>query len=172
MKMLYVLLLATTNAMASLVNLQGGEFFMGEELYNEHRTGKICFVTIQNVQPLVSKGIHCNQIQATIGFSTHSELNNNDGLSMASRITNRDTPEYKFKRSCAERVPGSNADILGISEEGLYNQLFSWNGKVDGYSLDYFVTFGYESKQPVRTRLHVMNWYKEYNLDCINLKKN
>lgn len=47
---------------SNTIEVKNHEVYRGVETYNEHKTGDICYITVRKVDPLPSKGLHCNQI--------------------------------------------------------------------------------------------------------------
>lgn len=87
MKVIAIMLLSClgAQAMAETSNVKPGQVYIGKETYNEHSTGKVCYVTIQGTQAIPAKGLHCNNIE--FQFNSVREDLPKDILSVDSRVT-------------------------------------------------------------------------------------
>ncbi|MAE73664.1 MAG: hypothetical protein CL675_06185 [Bdellovibrionaceae bacterium] len=169
-----ILVLAMASATASLAathNMKYGQVYIGQELYNERPTGEQCFVTINFTHPLYDKGLHCHTALFTV--NTNRTDIPEVPLSVESRITNYHTPEYPELKSCATNVDGTTfgPELYAESSDRIYNHIFSGTHKENRTQYDYFLTISAETKLPTRTRIHVLEWFKEYDVDCVNLKQ-
>lgn len=163
------------SVLAGIVDTSGGKIYLGEELYQGQRTGGTCYLQVQEVNQLDSKGMHCTEILTKFGFTTKNKKHVKEVIRTVSRITNYQSAEYPRLKTCAEKVsyiPRDISDYITIYESDdtyLYNQLFSWNKKINGMDQHFFITFSSETKQPKRLRLHGRTWFSEKNWDCLNL---
>lgn len=172
MKVFVLMLLSClgAQAMAETSNVKPGQVYIGKETYNEHSTGKICYVTIQGAQAIPAKGLYCNNIE--FQFNSVREDLPKDILSVDSRITNYHRPEFPQVRTCAMNVNGTTSgnEIYGEDTSLLYNQIFGGSHSVGSTRYDYFLTLSSNKKLAVRARIHVMQSFNEYDVDCVNLE--
>jgi hypothetical protein len=165
-----LLLMTGLHAYASTHNLRDRQVYIGKESYNEHLTGKNCFVTIHEVIPYPEKGLHCHKVN--FQFSADRTDIPRDPLLVDSRVTNYHRPEFPQTRTCAMNVNGTTSgdEIYGEETEILYNQVFGGQQSVGGTQYDYFLTLSSTTKLAVRARIHVTQWLREYDVDCVNLE--
>lgn len=156
---------------SATINATASELYIGEELLDEHSTGKTCYLYVDQVNP-IEKGQHCYSIYVRPAFATDGDKMPKDGLVVSSRITNYHRSEYPSIKTCAMSLDGktSGNDIYQSDDSKLYNDILGWNGRYNGSQFDFFVSISPVTKLPVRTRFHKLNWYSEKNYDCINLK--
>lgn len=166
------ILLSASISFAATISEKTVGLFQGEELVNEHSTGKACYIYVDYVKAN-TKGRHCYDLTTRPVFSTDRDTHPKYEIIVQSRITNYHRSEYPAVKTCAMSLDGrtSDNDIYEVDTTNLYNQIFSWEAKHEGYQFDFFVTFSPETKLPVRTRLHKMNWTSEKDYECINLQK-
>lgn len=157
---------------AATLNTQNGDLFQGEELINEGATGRACYLYVDYVEenPI---GKHCLNLAVRPVFTTDRDLHPKEELTVTSRVTNYHRAEFPQIKTCAMNTNGktSGDEIYGDDDTDLYNQIFSWEGKVNGHQFDFFVTLSPDTKLPIRTRLHKLNWFSEKNYDCVNLHR-
>ncbi|KHD89798.1 MAG: hypothetical protein OM95_01645 [Bdellovibrio sp. ArHS] len=173
MKVLAIILMSCLGffqAMAETSNIKPGQVYVGKETYNEHPTGRICYVTIRDAQPLPQKGLHCQKID--FQFNSVREDLPKDILTVDSRVTNYHRPEYPQVRTCAMNVNGTTSgdEIYGDETSVLYNQIFGGSHSVGSIRYDYFLTLSPNKKTAVRARIHVLKSLSEYDVDCVNLE--
>lgn len=166
-----ILTIAAGYSMAQTHSVRRGDVFIGDELYNEHKTGNICYITINGLQEAPERGLHCYSID--FAFASIREDIPKEVLKVDSRITNYHRPEYPNFKTCAMNVNGTTSgdDIYGEDTANLYNQIFGGAHSTDSVQNDYFLTLSSKSKTVVRARIHVLKTFSEYNVDCVNLQK-
>lgn len=172
LKMTGIILLGCISSMAyaETNNVQARQIYMGKETYNGHPTGNVCYVTIQDVQTLPEKGLHCYGIDFQFN-SVRDELPK-EVLTVDSRITNYHRPEFPQTRTCAMNVNGTTSgdEIYGTDTTYLYNQIFGGSHSVNGTRFDYFLTMSPDKKTAVRARIHVLKTLSEYDVDCVKME--
>jgi hypothetical protein len=154
-------------AHAAVHNLSSGQVFMGQEYLNEQPTGAICYVTVNDVASVETKGLYCSNIQITLG-SLDPRVPR-QMLSLGSRVTNFDTPSYQEgKRTCAAKLDGSIAgdEVFGSDTSVLYIPFYAGMHQDGGTEYDYFLTLSPDTKLPTDSRVHVMTWSTEDDIDC------
>jgi len=159
------------HAQASTQALKTGQVYMGKETLNERLTGNSCFITIQRVEPLAEKGLHCHAVEFLFA-SVRTDVPK-DSLRVDSRITNYHRPEFPNVRTCAMNVNGTTSgnEIYGDNTEALYNQIFGGAMKQGGMQFDYFLTLSPTTKEVVRARIHIQDSMSEKGVDCVRLEK-
>ena len=158
------------NAMADTSNVKPGQVYVGKETFNEHSTGKVCYVTIKGTRAIPEKGLHCNNIE--FQFNSIREDLPKDILSVDARVTNYHRPEFPETRTCAMNVNGTTSgdEIYGEETSILYNQIFGGSHSVSSTRFDYFLTLSPNKKLAARARIHVTQAFNEYDVDCVNLE--
>lgn len=165
------LLLIALPVYTSTLNVERGQVYRGYEAYNEHATGDVCYITIRNVAPLISKGKHCYSISYV-----HNSLRNDipkRELTVDTRVTNYHRREYPTVKTCAMNVDGTTYgdEIYEDETDILYNQILGGQFKESRIRYDYFLTLEPDNKLITRARVHVMKLFSEYDVDCVNLEK-
>lgn len=157
-------------AQASVLNVQSNQTYVGQEYVNDHATGNTCYVQVNNIENANKRGLHCNNLSAQ--FLHNNEKINKEAVLLYSRVTNNHRPEYPQVKTCAMNIDGTTSgnEIYGMNTETLYNSLFSASGKNGTMSYDYFLTISPETKLATRSRIHMMSWFTENNIDCVHLK--
>lgn len=173
MKSLFIAALFISNlGFAATINSQNGDLYQGKEIVNDQPTGKICYLYVDYVEanPV---GKYCHNLTTRPVFSTDRATQPQDPIVVQSRVTNYHRPEYPQIKTCAMNLDGktSGNDIYGDQDANLYNELFAWEGQYDGSQFDFFVTLSAQTKLPIRTRLHKLNWHSETDYDCVDLIK-
>ena len=165
-----VFLMMSFHARASTHQLQDRQVYMGKESYNEHLTGKNCFISIHAVNSFPEKGLHCHKV--VFQFAADRTDIPRDHLLVDSRLTNYHRPEFPQIRTCAMNVNGttSGQEIYGTETDILYNQVFGGSHSAGGIRYDYFLTLSPITKIAVRARVHVTQWLREYDVDCVKLE--
>lgn len=164
--------LFASTVFATTLRSQNGDLYQGQEYVNEQPTGQACYLYIDavDVNPV---GKHCFNLTTRPVFTTDRNTHPQDEIVVMGHITNFHRTEYPKVKTCARSLDGktSGHDIYGDETTGIYNQLFSWDGKYNGNQFDFFVTFSSANKLPSRTRLHKLSTFSETNYDCLNLQK-
>ncbi|MDD0853532.1 hypothetical protein HBN50_10505 [Halobacteriovorax sp. GB3] len=162
-------------AQAQLINLNEEEIYLGRELYMGKPTGASCYVQVKQILPLESKGRHCHQITARIGFTSKNEKHYKEDVTLYSRITNYHEAQYPHVKTCAERNLEFrddryfDVDIHGEDTTHLYNQIFSAEVKAKGQQQHFFLSFSAKEKTLSRAKLHTLSWFSEKDWECVNL---
>mgnify|MGYP000383277383 CR=1 FL=1 len=165
MKVLITFLLFQTS-FASTFIFPERSILLGEEFYNHKATGNRCFVQLDYVEDLHSLGNHCYKLHVKFGFTTKNQRHVRDTIALQSRVTNYHRVDYPALKSCAEPIRGGNfdgaeIDIYGAETAELYNQIFSWEKKVNKLQQSVHLSFSKETKAPTVLRLHTLNWLRE-----------
>lgn len=157
-------------AYAATHNLKSGQVYVGQETHNEQLTGKKCYITIQGVQALPDKGLHCHVVD--FQFSSVRDDVPKEVLKVDSRLTNRHRSEFPQIRTCAMNIDGTTwgPEIYEDDTSVLYNQILGGTHTAGSVRYDYFLTLSPDTKLAVRSRVHVTKTFNEYDIDCVNLE--
>lgn len=172
-KMVFMLsMVLVQSVMAQTIMSNNGDLYMGEELYNEHPTGRECYIYVDLIEAN-PRGLHCYDLTSRAVFFTDRDKQPKDEIKLIGHITNSHRPEYPAMKTCAMGVDGktSGMNIYEKDTASIFNQMFSWAGKYNGAQFDYFILMSPVTKQPTEARLHKMTWSSEVNYDCVKLHK-
>lgn len=163
-------LFTALSAQAHTLHTENDQMFVGQEEVNEHATGNICYVRVDLVEDAPARGHFCKNISAQ--FLHNTDKISKDPVLLYSRVTNNHRAEYPKVKTCVENINGTSYgnEIYGDNDEILYNPFFSAANKDGMTSYDYFLSISPETKNIVRSRVHIMSWFSETNIDCVNLK--
>lgn len=170
MKLIIVFLFLHTT-FANTFNFSERNILIGKEYFNTRPTGASCYVQLDYIEEVSFIGSHCYRLYITFGFSHNNSSHVRDVIPLQSRVTNYHRADYPELKSCAEPVVGGNydgaeVDIYGEETALLYNQIFSWEKKVNRLRQSVHLSFSKESKEPVNLRLHTLSWHRESDWDC------
>lgn len=162
------------SAIATTFNFPEGAVLLGKEYYNHKPTGATCYVQLNYAEDASFIGSHCYRLHLRFGFTTNNERHVKDVIPLQSRITNYHRVDYPQMKSCAEPTIGGNfdgaeVDIYAAETANLYNQIFSWEKKVNKLRQSVHLSFSKDSKSPVNLRLHTLSWHTESDWDCKHL---
>lgn len=167
------LIFLSTLANANITNTFQDQLFVGNEMINEHSTGGTCYVKIDNVIDRSDKGIHCRDFSVQFLMQTTNYQITKEPVIVQSRVTNvHDSATYPRYKTCGELTSTApkNASRFDENTADLYIQIASGETKVGRTQYHWHVSFNEETKIPVRTRVHLLSWFKEVDIDCVNLK--
>jgi len=144
--------------------------YKGEEYYNGKPTFNSCYVIVDRVQKN-EKGKHCYDVSWRYA-SNRTDVPKTQ-LIVSSRITNYHRAEYPEIKTCAMSIDGrtSGDDIYEDDYSELVNDIF--NGRLDIKRTQYhhFLSLNVSDKTLKRARIHGLKWFKEWDVDCVNLQK-
>lgn len=170
--LLFLLMTAGSFVGATSLKVQSGHLYQGEESFQDQKTGNVCYLRIDYVEP-ASFGRHCYKIIAQAAFLTDQDELPNEPITLQSRVTNMHRAEYPKIKSCAVNENGktSENDIYQEDAEKIYTSFFAGELKRGSTTFSLFLSIDPESKTPSRVRLHQMGWFSEASYDCLNLKQ-
>jgi hypothetical protein len=151
-------------------NLAARQTYVGQEYYDEHSTGRTCYVQVNGVRPYSEKGQHCYLVDMRVA-SLAADVPAQE-LTVSSRVTNYHRPEFPQKRTCALNIDGTSSgdELYGTDTSMIYNQIFAGQHNENGIRYDYFLTLDPVKKQATRARIHVMRLFTEHDIDCVGLE--
>lgn len=160
-------LLVSTSLFAQLTLVKEGDIFIGTEIYNHGDTGKRCSVEILEVEPHLSKGIHCSKLKVKYNFQTKQNKQPESTETIySSRSFWRDGVV-----SCASLVNAEDDQdkAFGQDTTELFNEMFSGsNGGIWNKS-SYFMVFD-KDKLPLEALMSNVRPTIERTWTCVNLK--
>lgn len=162
--------LSSTLATAATLELQTKQVYLGDEYFNEKPTGNKCSVTINDVSTLNAVGKYCYQLEMTI-YTANPKVPKLS-LTLESRVTNMDMPEYPQMKTCAMNINGSvsGQEIYGDDTTKIYTQFFSGGEKINHLQYDFELTVSPTTKKASEASVHLTTWSTEDDVSCLDLK--
>lgn len=167
------LFFASFIANANITHTFQDQLFMGNEMINERPTGNVCYVKIDSLIDRQEKGLHCKDFTVQFLMTNQNYNITKEPVLVQSRVTNiHDASTYPKFKTCGELT--SNAPIgtsrFDNNTQDLYIQIASGETRVGRTQYHWHLSFSDETKLPIRSRVHVLSWFKEVDIDCVNLK--
>lgn len=169
----FVAFVFSTLSFANITNTYQDQLFMGKEMINEHPTGAVCYVKIDSIVDRSEKGIHCKDFNVQFLMQTQNYQITKEPVRVQSRVTNvHDSATYPKYKTCGELKSTAPKGTTRFDENtsDLYIQIASGETRVGRTQYHWHVSFNEETKLPTRTRVHLLSWFKEVDIDCVNLK--
>jgi hypothetical protein len=150
--------------------IKSNEVYRGLEYYNGKATNQVCYISIEKVI-INKKGHHCYDVKYQ--FMSNRTDTPKGLLNVSSRITNYHRVEYPRIKTCAKNIDGTTdgPDIYAENPEQLVNDIF--NGMIKKERTEYhtFLSIDKLDKTLYQARIHGLRWNKEWDVDCLGLKK-
>lgn len=158
-------------AFANLVNLTS-TLYGGSLWVNHKATGQACYIQINRINSLPSKGKHCNTLYTQFLFNDEDSQPRDLEISLNSRKTNSEADFHK-PVTCAEVVPyiPAPASIKWHDDTThLYNQVFNAKETVNGKENHYTLVMDGNTKAPSHYMVYRLGRFSENRFECRDLR--
>lgn len=139
----------------------------GNETFNQQYTGKRCQVEVNSVAQS-TKGVNCYKLD----FNFLSPLIGKKMNLLVESIVAHKQNNSPFLKSCATSLNGNldENSIFEQNEPSVYTRFFT-GMKINGNKqFDYFFKVSPISKLPQEAAVHVLSWFQDDLIECLDLK--